>query len=158
MVAVVWQFETRPEQAEAFERFYGADGEWTRLSRRSRSFLGSSFLKDLASDHRYLLVEYWSEMLVYERHLADVAPSGKSSKTERDRFVARWSRSASSARSTCRNASVRPGPGGPADRRSGGVRWARHAKSRTGRAVAQPGDPGGDRTHDPVIKSHMLYH
>jgi len=20
------------------------------------------------------------------------------------------------------------------------------------------GDPGGDRTHDPVIKSHMLYH
>ena len=50
MVAVVWQFDTRPELAEAFERFYGADGEWTRLSRRSRSFLGSSFLKDLATD------------------------------------------------------------------------------------------------------------
>ena len=49
MVAVVWQFDTRPEHAEAFERFYGADGEWTRLSRRSRSFLGSSFLKDLGT-------------------------------------------------------------------------------------------------------------
>ncbi len=55
MVAVVWQFDTRPDQAEAFERFYGADGEWTRMSRRSRSFLGSSFLKDLGTDHRYLL-------------------------------------------------------------------------------------------------------
>ena len=46
VVAVVWNFETLPDQGEAFERFYGADGEWTKLSRRSRSFLGSSFLKD----------------------------------------------------------------------------------------------------------------
>ena len=47
MVAVVWQVEIAPEQSENFERFYGADGEWTALSRRSRSFLGSSFLRDL---------------------------------------------------------------------------------------------------------------
>src|SRR5438067_883751 len=24
--------------------------------------------------------------------------------------------------------------------------------------LRKSGDPGGDRTHDPVIKSHMLYH
>ena len=89
MVAVVWQFETRPEQAGEFEQFYGADGEWTRLSRRSRSFLGSSFLKDLAGPDRYLLVEYWSEMLVYERHLADVEQDMKRLEGERDRFIAR---------------------------------------------------------------------
>ena len=47
MVAVVWQFDIRPGTAEAFERMYGADGEWTKLSRRSRSFLGSSFLRDI---------------------------------------------------------------------------------------------------------------
>ena len=89
MVAVVWQFETRPEHAEEFERFYGADGEWTRLSRRSRSFLGSSFLKDLAAPDRYLIIEYWSEMLVYERHLTDVSAERKELETERDRFVVR---------------------------------------------------------------------
>ena len=89
MVAVVWQFETRLEQAEAFERFYGADGEWTRWSRRSRSFLGSSFLKDLAAPDRYLIIEYWSEMLVYERHLADAAAERAELATERDRFVVR---------------------------------------------------------------------
>ena len=71
MVAVVWNFETVPDQGEAFERFYGADGEWTQLSRKSRSFLGSSFLRDLGMPTRYLLVEYWSEMLVYEKHTAD---------------------------------------------------------------------------------------
>ena len=71
MIAVVWQFDVKPGQQETFERFYGADSEWAALSRRSRSFLGSSFLRDQAQDTRYLLVEYWSEMVVYERHQAD---------------------------------------------------------------------------------------
>jgi quinol monooxygenase YgiN len=66
---VVWQFEIRPGTSETFEALYGADGDWTKLSRRSRSFLGSSFLRDLGSETRYLLVEYWSEMVVYEKHL-----------------------------------------------------------------------------------------
>ena len=71
MVAVVWQIDVRSAHADEFERFYGADGEWTKISRRSRSFLGSSFLKDFAVASRYLLIEYWSEMVVYERHLTD---------------------------------------------------------------------------------------
>ena len=70
MIAVVWRFEVRPGASEEFEQMYGSDGAWTDLSRRSRSFLGSSFLRDLGSDTRYLLVEYWGEMMVYEKHLA----------------------------------------------------------------------------------------
>jgi hypothetical protein len=89
VVAVVWQFETLPERGEEFERFYGADGDWTKLSRRSRSFLGSSFLKDLATPERYLLVEYWSEMLVYEKHLADFDAQVKALERSRDQFLAR---------------------------------------------------------------------
>jgi quinol monooxygenase YgiN len=90
VVAVVWQIEVRPDLAEEFERFYGADGEWTKLSRRSRSFLGSSFLRDIVAENRYLLVEYWSEMLVYERHRADYSDETKSLETERKRFVVRF--------------------------------------------------------------------
>jgi quinol monooxygenase YgiN len=89
VVAVVWQFETRDDSASEFERLYGADGDWTKLSRRSRSFLGSSFLKDLAVPNRYLLVEYWSEMVVYERHLVDLGDEVKELEAERDRLVAR---------------------------------------------------------------------
>ena len=89
VVAVVWQFEILPDQGEQFERFYGADGEWTAVSRRSRSFLGSSFLKDLAHPERYLLVEYWSEMLVYERHLADFGNDLRELEAQRQRFVVR---------------------------------------------------------------------
>lgn len=87
MVAVVWQFETRADSEEAFERFYGADGEWTRVSRRSRSFLGSSFLKNLAAPSRYLLVEYWSEMVVYERHLVDIREDVRELEAERDKLL-----------------------------------------------------------------------
>lgn len=71
MIALVWQFEVKPGRNAEFEAFYGADGAWTTLSRRSRSFLGSSFLRDLAAASRYLVIEYWSEMVVYERHHAD---------------------------------------------------------------------------------------
>jgi quinol monooxygenase YgiN len=71
VIAFVWRFEIKPGRQEAFERFYGADGEWTALSRRSRSYLGSSFLRDLAQPTRYLVVEYWSEMVIYERHTAN---------------------------------------------------------------------------------------
>jgi hypothetical protein len=89
VVAVVWQFETAPDRSGDFEKFYGADGEWTKLSRRSRSFLGSSFLKDLASPSRYLLVEYWSEMLVYEKHLADFESEMQGLEERRQEFLVR---------------------------------------------------------------------
>jgi hypothetical protein len=89
VVAVVWNIEILPDQGEAFERFYGADGDWTKLSRRSRSFLGSSFLKDVAHPERYLLIEYWSEMLVYEKHLADFDDEMHLLEEQRQRFVVR---------------------------------------------------------------------
>jgi quinol monooxygenase YgiN len=89
VVAVVWQIDIAPDQGENFERFYGADGEWTALSRRSRSFLGSSFLRDLAHPERYLLIEYWSEMVVYEKHLADFGQEVQSLEAERNKFVMR---------------------------------------------------------------------
>lgn len=68
MIAVVWQFQVKPGKQQEFEAFFGADGEWAAAARRSRSFLGSSFLRDQARDTHYLLTEYWSEMVVYEQH------------------------------------------------------------------------------------------
>jgi hypothetical protein len=73
LIAVVWQFEVKQGREVEFERFYGADGEWSIVSRKSRSFLGSSFLKEFSPVRRYLLIEYWSEMLPYERHRIDLS-------------------------------------------------------------------------------------
>jgi len=87
VVAIVWQFTIHENTGNEFERFYGADGEWTRLSRKSRSFLGSSFLKDLAVPTRYLLIEYWSEMFVYEKHAADYRRDIERLERRRESFV-----------------------------------------------------------------------
>jgi quinol monooxygenase YgiN len=89
VVAVVWQIDVRAGAREDFERLYGADGDWTKLSRRSRSFLGSSFLRDIGSESRYLLVEYWGEMVVYEKHVADFSDELQQLERERERLVDR---------------------------------------------------------------------
>jgi hypothetical protein len=68
MIAIVWQFDVKPGQESEFEQLYGVDGEWTKVNRQTRSFLGSSFLRDQSRSSRYIVVEYWSEMLVYEQH------------------------------------------------------------------------------------------
>ena len=70
MIAIAWQFDVRPGCETEFERFCGADGEWNAASRRNRSYLGTSFLHDQNNDARYVSIEYWSEMLVYEQHRA----------------------------------------------------------------------------------------
>lgn len=68
MIAIVWAFEVRSGCESEFEQVFGADGEWSSINRQSRSYVGSSFLRDQARKGRYLLTEYWSEMLVYEQH------------------------------------------------------------------------------------------
>ena len=68
MIAVVWQFDVKRGHENEFEQLYGADGEWTQVNRQTRSYLGSSFLRDQSRTSRYVVVEYWSEMLVYEQH------------------------------------------------------------------------------------------
>ena len=68
MIAIMWQFDVKNEREAEFEQLYGADGEWTAMNRQSRSYLGSSFLRDQNRSSRYIIVEYWSEMIVYEQH------------------------------------------------------------------------------------------
>src|SRR4051812_866137 len=88
MIAIVWQFNVRPGQETEFEKFYGADGEWNAMNRRSRSYLGSSFLRDQNEGTRYLMVEYWSEMLIYEQHRTSRSDEVDSLEARRAEFVA----------------------------------------------------------------------
>jgi hypothetical protein len=88
MIAIVWQFDIRAGREADFERFYGADGEWTAVNRHSRSYLGSSFLRDQNRSLRYLVIEYWSEMIVYEQHRAHKSDQITNLDTRRNELVA----------------------------------------------------------------------
>jgi hypothetical protein len=68
MIAIMWQFDVKKGREGEFEQMYGVEGEWTVMNRLTRSYLGSSFLRDQNSTSRYIVIEYWSEMLVYDQH------------------------------------------------------------------------------------------
>jgi hypothetical protein len=58
MVAIVWHFTVKNGCETEFEQLLDADGDWNLMNRRTRSFLGSSFLRDQNSASRYLVIEY----------------------------------------------------------------------------------------------------
>ena len=68
MIAIMWQFDVKNGRETEFEQLYGADGEWTAMNRHTRSYLGTSFLHDQNRSSRYIVIEYWSEMIVHEQH------------------------------------------------------------------------------------------
>jgi hypothetical protein len=70
MIAIMWQFDVKDGRETEFEKLYGADGDWTTMNRHTRSYLGTSFLRDQNRSGRYVVIEYWSEMIVYEQHRA----------------------------------------------------------------------------------------
>ncbi len=70
MIAIMWQFDVKNGRETEFEQLYGAEGEWTAMNRHTRSYLGTSFLRDQNRPSRYIVIEYWSEMIVYEQHRA----------------------------------------------------------------------------------------
>ena len=70
MIAIMWQFDVKNGRETEFEQLYGVEGDWTAMNRHPRSYLGSSFLHDQNRPSRYIIIEYWSEMIVYERHRA----------------------------------------------------------------------------------------
>jgi quinol monooxygenase YgiN len=87
MIAVMWQFDVKKGREDEFEKLYGADGDWTALNRQTRSYLGSSFLRDQNRPSRYLLIEYWSEMLVYEQHRTSRSAKIDAIETQRAELV-----------------------------------------------------------------------
>lgn len=88
MIAILWQFDVRAGRETDFEQLYGADGDWTLVNRHSRSYLGSSFLRDQTLPSRYVVIEYWSEMLVYEEHKTFHSQRTRDLEAHRDELVA----------------------------------------------------------------------
>jgi hypothetical protein len=87
MIAIVWKFQVKNGEQDAFERLYGVDGDWTRVNRATRSFLGSSFLRNQNDPSQYLVTEYWSEMLVYEQQRVKAAETFAAVEQQRDALV-----------------------------------------------------------------------
>lgn len=59
MHVIVWQFDVDRAHREAFERTYGAAGDWARLFARAAGYLGTQLLADCDVGDRYLTLDRW---------------------------------------------------------------------------------------------------
>ena len=65
MYEIFWEYEVRPEQVAAFERLYGADGEWARLFRRADGYVETLLFRDTDRPTRYLTVDRWQSRAAF---------------------------------------------------------------------------------------------
>lgn len=60
MFVVIWQFEIAEDKIAAFERAYGAEGEWAQLFRHSPEYRGTELLRDAYVPGNYLTIDRWA--------------------------------------------------------------------------------------------------
>ena len=63
MIALVFSYEVR--DADAFERAYGAGGEWEEFFRTGHGFIGTELLRDVEQRGRYLVIDRWESPEAY---------------------------------------------------------------------------------------------
>jgi heme-degrading monooxygenase HmoA len=63
---ILWEYEVRPEQVAAFERLYGADGEWARLFRQADGYVETLLFRDTDRPTRYLTVDRWQSRAAFD--------------------------------------------------------------------------------------------
>ncbi|MBZ5525878.1 MAG: antibiotic biosynthesis monooxygenase [Acidobacteriia bacterium] len=56
---IVWEFRIRREVEAEFVEKYGPEGDWARFFRRSRGYLRTELVRDVADDFRFLTLDYW---------------------------------------------------------------------------------------------------
>ena len=68
MIALVFRYDAR--DPEAFERAYGADGDWAQFFRQGVGYIGTELLRDVDEHDRYLVIDRWESADAYNAFLA----------------------------------------------------------------------------------------
>lgn len=63
MIALVFSYEVR--DTAAFERVYGAGGDWAAFFAGARGYIGTELLRDVESPGRYLVIDRWESADAY---------------------------------------------------------------------------------------------
>ena len=66
----VWEFAVFPGRESDFIRYYGPQGIWAQLFRKSPGYIGTLLLQDGRQPHRYLTVDRWRTQAEHDAFLA----------------------------------------------------------------------------------------
>ena len=96
MYIIIWEYLVKADCAPEFERFYSADGEWTKLFKKSSGFIETELLLDENRTHRYITIDRWSSLQEYESFLLqwqseyEVLDAKCNSLTEQETLLGKW--------------------------------------------------------------------
>jgi heme-degrading monooxygenase HmoA len=71
MFVILWEFEVKPGSAPAFERVYGAQGDWVRLFRSDPHYRMTHLLRDTSRPGIYCTMDFWDSKLAHENFKND---------------------------------------------------------------------------------------
>jgi heme-degrading monooxygenase HmoA len=69
VIALVFSYEVR--EPEAFERAYGAEGEWAEFFRQGAGYIGTEVLRDVELPTRYIVIDRWDSADAYNAFAAE---------------------------------------------------------------------------------------
>src|SRR5215469_12383624 len=67
----IWEFDAKPGERAEFENFYGPDGEWVQLFRRSKSFLRMEIFRDRNNENHYVTMDYFASKAGYDAFMRE---------------------------------------------------------------------------------------
>ena len=65
--AVVWEFRVRDNALARFKKAYGPSGDWAKLFRKGKGYMGTQLLCDLKDPRRFITLDFWSSYGAHAR-------------------------------------------------------------------------------------------
>lgn len=63
---IFWTYLVKPDQVDAFIKYYGDDGEWAKLFRRHALYVGTVLYRSQGELERFLTVDTWETESAFE--------------------------------------------------------------------------------------------
>ena len=73
MYTIVWRYRVRADRAAAFERVYGAQGDWAQLFARSGGYVGTQLYRGAGEANSFVTIDEWRSQADYDAFRADHA-------------------------------------------------------------------------------------
>ena len=96
MFQILWRFETREDQADAFAAVYGPAGAWVVFFGEAEGYLGTELFRRAENPPCFLTLDRWDSRAAYERFHRERAVDYTSLDAEcegltlREEFLAAW--------------------------------------------------------------------
>jgi quinol monooxygenase YgiN len=66
MHVMVWRFDVKPAEVDAFRRAYAHDGDWAYLFEGAKGFVGTELFRSEADPGRFITVDTWADVTAWE--------------------------------------------------------------------------------------------